>query len=85
MKPLLTPQQAAEQLGVTRGTVYELVKAGTLRAVRLGDGPKPRLRIRPEDLDRYVNASLVVPDRSTSSTHADECAAIGIEPDHVFS
>ncbi|WP_239394563.1 helix-turn-helix domain-containing protein [Frankia sp. CiP3] len=33
---LLTPAEAAEQLGVGRTTVYELLNAGQLESVRIG-------------------------------------------------
>ncbi len=33
---LLTPAEAAEQLGVSRTTLYELLNAGRIESVRIG-------------------------------------------------
>jgi excisionase family DNA binding protein len=83
---LLTLRDVADRLCLARGTVYALVHAGKLPAVKLGDGPKAHIRVRPEDLERYVSARAVVPTASPSpKTRAEECAARGIEPDHAFS
>ena len=43
-KLLLTPNEAAEQLAVSRTKVYELMAAGTLRSIHIG-----RLRRVPVD------------------------------------
>jgi hypothetical protein len=43
---LLEASQLAERLGVSREWVYE--HANELGAIRIGDGPKPRLRFDPE-------------------------------------
>jgi excisionase family DNA binding protein len=52
---LLTPTEAAEQLLVTDGTIRDLVRRGKLRAYRLGDGPKARLRIERAELLRFLH------------------------------
>ena len=50
---LLTPAQAAQQLGLARYTVYQLVREGRLRAKRFG-----RLVLIPrEEMERFA-ASL---------------------------
>lgn len=43
---LLTVPQAAERLAFSRATVHRLIRAGRLRAVRLGQGSPWRV---PED------------------------------------
>ena len=43
---LIDAAEVARRLGVSRGTIYE--KAGELGAVRLGSGPRARLRFDPE-------------------------------------
>jgi len=43
-KLLLTPNEAAEQLAVSRTKIYELMAAGTLRSIHIG-----RLRRVPID------------------------------------
>ena len=45
---LLTASEAAERLGVTREWLYD--HADQLQAVRLGTGPKARLRFDPEQV-----------------------------------
>jgi len=49
---LLTPEQAAERLGVRRTKIYELIRAGDLESVKVG-----RLRRVPADaLTDYVES-----------------------------
>lgn len=50
-KRLLTPQEVADFLQVSRWTVYDQVRKGQLKAVRIGKG----LRFRPEEVERFVN------------------------------
>jgi len=52
LAPLLTIDQTAAILGVVRATVFRLLAAGELQAVRVGQ----RRRIRPEDLDAYIES-----------------------------
>jgi excisionase family DNA binding protein len=49
--PLLTIQQVAERLNVSRWSAYRLVREGALRPVRLS--PK-RLRFTPEAVEEAV-------------------------------
>jgi excisionase family DNA binding protein len=49
---LLTPNEVAEQLRVSTMTVYRLIKAGDLRAARIGKS----FRIREDDVDRYLQS-----------------------------
>lgn len=35
-KLLLTPEQAAEQLGISRRQIYRLIREGSLRSVKIG-------------------------------------------------
>jgi excisionase family DNA binding protein len=46
----VTVAEVASQLRVSNMTVYRLVQAGQLPAVRVGRS----YRIRPEDVDRYL-------------------------------
>jgi excisionase family DNA binding protein len=48
--PVLSVNEAARVLGVERSTVYRLLRAGELQAVRVGK----RRKFRPEDLDAYL-------------------------------
>jgi len=47
---LLTPRQAAQALGISRSTIYELLASGELESVRIGTSR----RIPVDALDRYV-------------------------------
>lgn len=53
IEPLLTPQEAAAELGVPVAKVWALCRAGELRALKLGGNPKGRTRIRRADLEAY--------------------------------
>ena len=55
---LMTPREVAETMRVSTMTVYRLVKAGTLPAIRVGK----HLRIRRTDLRGYLDARVVQPD-----------------------
>jgi excisionase family DNA binding protein len=48
---LLTPEQAAERLNICRTTVFQLLRTGQLRSVRIGRSR----RITPAALVSYVN------------------------------
>jgi excisionase family DNA binding protein len=50
-QPLLTVDEAASYLRVSRRQIYKLVSGGELRTVRVGE----RLRFRPADVDRYLD------------------------------
>jgi hypothetical protein len=51
---LLTAAEVAQRFGVDRGWVYE--HADELGGMRLGDGPRGRLRFDPAALDEAVTA-----------------------------
>jgi excisionase family DNA binding protein len=52
-EPLMTPEQVAGRLQVADQTVYNLLRAGHLRGIRIG-----RLwRVRPADLDTFLKVS----------------------------
>ncbi|HOE57571.1 MAG TPA: helix-turn-helix transcriptional regulator [Bacillota bacterium] len=50
-KSVLTPQEVAEILKITKNTVYELIKRGELNAYKVGK----KLRIDTDDLEAYKN------------------------------
>lgn len=57
-RPLvLTAEQAAEQLQVSRRTVYELIRTGELRSVKIGKLRRIPLRALEEFVDRREEAS----------------------------
>jgi len=53
VKPLLTYREVAEVLGVTDRTVWELVRKGELRNVKVGRS----VRIDPADLRQFIEDS----------------------------
>ncbi len=60
---LLTVAEVADHMRVSSMTVYRLIKAGSLKAVRVGKN----YRIRTSDLDAYLQSSSV---DSNGSEHA---------------
>jgi len=53
---LLNASEVAERCGVTRGWVYD--HAGELGALRLGGGPRPRLRFDSALVDEALRAGV---------------------------
>lgn len=51
---LHTTAEAGQILGVTGVTVWRWVNAGRIRAVDIGAGDKPKLRIRDDDLQAFI-------------------------------
>ncbi|MFN0154675.1 MAG: helix-turn-helix domain-containing protein [Gaiella sp.] len=51
LEPLLSVNDTAALLRTTRSTVYELIRSGDLRPVRVGR----RLRFRPADIETYLS------------------------------
>jgi excisionase family DNA binding protein len=51
----LTTTEVAELLGVSRSTVHAWLDAGALAHVRYNVGLRPTIRIRREDLDRFLD------------------------------
>ena len=52
--PLLTPEQVAEHLAITKEVLYDHVQAGRIRAVRLSTR---RLRFTVEDVEHFITSS----------------------------
>ncbi len=51
---LLRPDEAAEMLGVSRATAYELMSSGELRSVKIGN----LRRIPRRSLDEFVERKI---------------------------
>ena len=51
---LLKAEEVASILDVSKSFAYQLIRTGQLRAVRIGTA----VRVRHEDLQAFVNASL---------------------------
>lgn len=54
-KPFLTVEQVAEVLEFSKDTVYNLVRSGELKAVKLN--PKA-WRVKKQDLDDYIEGKV---------------------------
>ncbi len=57
MTQLCTVDDLAASLRVSRDSIYRMVRRGQLRAHRLSNGPKARLRFRPEDVERALQTT----------------------------
>ena len=55
-EPLLTVGEVAQVMRVSNMTVYRLIKAGQLSAIRVGKN----YRIRRSDIERYLSERAVV-------------------------
>lgn len=58
---MLDIEEVAEKLRVSESTIRGLVRSGKLRAYRIG-GKRGRLRFKPEDVNSYVESTLVRPE-----------------------
>lgn len=53
----MTPQQAADRIGVSRSLVYALIAEGRLRCIRVGRrGRRGKIVIEPSDVDELIAA-----------------------------
>jgi excisionase family DNA binding protein len=71
MPKYYTPEEVAQELRVTRRSLYEWLKTGRLRGVLVGRG----WRIRPEDVERFVQRGASAGRRRTPPTDPEERAA----------
>ena len=67
LERLLTYKQVGEIIGMTDRTVFELVKRGGLRAVRIGRS----VRVDPADLRAYIDRAKIVVAASNSEEVCD--------------
>ena len=51
MEKLLTTQEVADYLGLTRRTIYTYIQSGSLRAVKVGR----EWRIKESELEAFIN------------------------------
>lgn len=54
--PLLTPDAVAEKLGVSRTYIYDRIKDQSIATVNLGTDNKPKLRIRTDSLQAFIQS-----------------------------
>lgn len=61
---MLTVDQVAQKLNVSRNTVISLVKKGQIKAIKIGD----QYRIDPKQFEEFMTASEVVPNHIVAGT-----------------
>ena len=71
---LLTPENVAQQLAVSRSTVLRMIDDGALPAICLRSGPRKKvLRVRQEQLDRWLlSKERKVENKSRISDQTDQ-------------
>ena len=55
---LLTAQEAAQALGISRALLYALISEGKIRRVKLHRGRSGAVRFRPSDLEEFAEAHV---------------------------
>lgn len=65
---LIDATEAARRLGISRATVY--ARSGELGAIRIGDGPRARLRFDPAALAERAGGTTRATERRPAGTHA---------------
>jgi excisionase family DNA binding protein len=61
LKPYLTPPEIAKLLRVSSEKVLGWIRKAELTAINVGDGNRPRYRVRREDLDSFLGSREVQP------------------------
>lgn len=76
LRQLLTPNDVADLCGLSVKTIYRAIHRGELSAYKVGGS---RYRIRPDELDAWVDAARVSPGgaHSAGTTRAPSAAATG--------
>jgi excisionase family DNA binding protein len=69
MELLVTPQEAAERLGLSRSTIYELIGEGRIHAVRIGRARRIPVGALADYVDRLV--AEAADDEPTSGAPSD--------------
>jgi hypothetical protein len=62
--PLLTPGQVAQVMACSPDLVHDLISSRALPAVLISQNVrsrKPRFRVRPEDLHKFIESRMVRP------------------------
>ena len=56
MDELITPEDVMKLLKISRATLNRWVKAGKIRALKLGDGRKGIVRFKLADVESFINS-----------------------------
>ena len=59
LSPAVTPQQAAQALGLSVTTLYRLLRDRDIESIRIGHGPRARIRIPLDELERFAREGVV--------------------------
>jgi hypothetical protein len=51
-----TPPAIARMLGVTNNKILDAIRCGKLKAVNLSEGDRPRWKVSPTDLQRFLDS-----------------------------
>ena len=54
---MFTVKETCERLGISRATLWRMIKKKEIRAAHIGSGKRKLVRFRPEEIERYVKAS----------------------------
>jgi excisionase family DNA binding protein len=71
---LLSPEQVAARCGLSRKAVYRAIERGELRASRLCS----RLRLRPQDVDSWIEVNAIEPGERQRAPHVALPATNGL-------
>jgi excisionase family DNA binding protein len=71
---MLSPQEVADLVGVTEGSVRRWISDGKLEAVPLGDGPNPHLRVSGSALAGFLGERAKAADLKFSRLLQDAIA-----------
>lgn len=77
VRPLLTVEEVARLLGVSRTQAYRLVDSGDLPVVRVGSRIK---RVRPESVEQFLDRHGVAARGTTQTSIALESSQRGLDP-----
>lgn len=64
---MLTINEVAKRLNISRNTVVSLIKKGQIKAIKIGD----QYRIPKEQFDQFITASEVRPDSMVPTIKID--------------
>jgi excisionase family DNA binding protein len=76
---LYTPAEVAERLKVSKALVYQMLKNGTIAAVRFGK----IVRVRPQDLQRFIRANAEA-ERDLQPEDETRAGELGLNPKPDF-
>jgi len=58
-KQMITPDEAAEKLGINRGQLIRLIKSGKIKAINVGAGKRVCFRIHQSEIEKFIENNHV--------------------------